>query len=98
MGEAQSAGESRIAVVLLNLGGPDRPKSVRPFLFNLFNDKSIIRVPQPFRYLLARIISRRRAVEAEKIYAELGGGSPILPNTEAQAAALTEKLGDLGKV
>ncbi|NNG02814.1 MAG: ferrochelatase [Inquilinus sp.] len=98
MGGAQAAVERRIAVVLFNLGGPDGPDSVRPFLFNLFNDESIIRVPRPFRYLLARLISRRRAVEAGKIYAELGGGSPILPNTEAQAAALTAALGDLGQV
>ena len=51
----------RIAVVLFNLGGPDRPEAVRPFLRNLFGDKAIIGVPQPFRRLLAEVISRRRA-------------------------------------
>ena len=90
-------GSRRTAVVLFNLGGPDRPEAVRPFLFNLFNDKSIIRLPNPFRVLLASLISRRRAPEASKIYEELGGGSPLLPNTEAQATALQDGLADLGE-
>ena len=93
-----STADRRISVVLFNLGGPDRPEAVRPFLFNLFNDKSIIRVPNPFRMILASLISRRRAPEAGKIYEELGGGSPLLPNTVAQAEALQERLADLGQV
>jgi ferrochelatase len=84
---------ARIAVVLFNLGGPDRPQSVRPFLFNLFNDPAIIRLPQPFRSLVAWLISRRRAPVAAGIYDRLGGGSPLLPNTEAQARALEAALG-----
>ena len=92
------SGRRRIAVVLFNLGGPDKPESVRPFLFNLFNDRSIIRLPNPFRMVLASLISRRRAPVAMKIYEELGGGSPLLPNTIAQAEALNSRLGDLGDV
>ncbi|HEX3497989.1 MAG TPA: ferrochelatase [Stellaceae bacterium] len=84
---------SRIAVVLFNLGGPDRPQSVRPFLFNLFNDRAIIALPQPFRWLLARLISGRRAATARAIYDQMGGGSPLLANTEAQARALEAALG-----
>ena len=83
---------TKTAVVLFNLGGPDSPEAVRPFLFNLFNDPAIIGVPQPFRWLLAQLISRRRAPIAREIYANLGGGSPLLPNTEAQAAALKTAL------
>ena len=83
---------SRIAVVLFNLGGPDRPAAVEPFLFNLFNDPAIIGLPAPLRWPLAKLISRRRAPIAREIYAELGGGSPLLPNTEAQARALEAKL------
>jgi len=79
---------TKTAVVLFNLGGPDRPESVRPFLFNLFNDPAIIGLPQPFRWLLAQLISRRRAPIAREIYDNLGGGSPLLPNTEVQAKAL----------
>ena len=83
---------SRLAVVLMNLGGPDRLDAVQPFLFNLFNDPAIIGVPQPLRWMLAQFISRRRAPVASEIYEELGGGSPLLPNTEAQAAALCADL------
>ncbi|MEQ9814694.1 MAG: ferrochelatase [Azospirillaceae bacterium] len=85
----------RIAVILFNLGGPDRPEAVRPFLFNLFNDPSIIRLPWPLRTVLATLISRRRAKAAAKIYDELGGGSPLLENTQAQAAALDDALSSL---
>ncbi len=80
---------ARTAIVLFNLGGPDGPQAVRPFLFNLFNDPAIIAAPGPLRWLLAQVISRRRAPVARRIYDELGGGSPLLANTEAQARALT---------
>jgi ferrochelatase len=82
----------RIAIVLMNLGGPDTPAAVKPFLFNLFKDPAIIGLPNPFRWLVAKLISRRRAPEAEKIYAHLGGGSPLLPNTQAQGTALESAL------
>ncbi|MBP2300380.1 ferrochelatase [Azospirillum picis] len=82
----------RVAVVLFNLGGPDAPEAVRPFLFNLFNDPAIIRLPNPFRFLIASLISGRRAKPATAIYAHLGGRSPLLENTEAQAAALEGRL------
>ncbi|MCP4327005.1 MAG: ferrochelatase [Alphaproteobacteria bacterium] len=84
---------SRTAVVLFNLGGPDGPDAVEPFLFNLFNDPAIIGAPKPIRRWLARRISRKRAPLARDIYAELGGGSPLLPNSRAQARALEDKLG-----
>ena len=82
----------RIAVVLFNLGGPDRPEAVQPFLRNLFGDKAIIGVPQPFRRLLAEVISRRRAPIARAIYARIGGGSPLVAETNAQAHALEAAL------
>lgn len=88
----------RIAVVLFNLGGPDRPEAVRPFLYNLFADKSILRLPNPFRAMLAALISRKRTPEATEIYEKLGGGSPLLPNTEAQASALEASLAAEGMV
>ncbi|BBK45291.1 ferrochelatase [Allostella vacuolata] len=89
---------ARIAVVLFNLGGPDRPEAVQPFLVNLFSDPAIIRVPAVLRWILARVIARRRAPIARANYAQIGGGSPLLPNTEAQAAALSAALDDLGVV
>lgn len=82
----------RLAVVLFNLGGPDRPEAVEPFLFNLFSDPAILRLPGLLRRPLARLISRRRAPVAREIYAEMGGRSPIVPETEAQSAALQTAL------
>jgi ferrochelatase len=90
--------QRRIAVVLFNLGGPDRPESVEPFLFNLFNDRAIINLPGIARWPLAKLISSRRNKAAQEIYARMGGGSPILPNTERQAEALRAALGDIGEV
>ena len=87
-----SDGKRRIAVVLFNLGGPDNPDAVQPFLFNLFNDPAIISAPGPVRWLLGQFISRRRAPMARENYDFLGGGSPLLPNTVKQARALEAAL------
>jgi ferrochelatase len=82
----------RLAVVLFNLGGPDGPKAVRPFLFNLFNDPAIITLPGPARLALATLISTTRAKSARANYARMGGGSPLLPETAAQAGVLQAAL------
>ncbi len=84
----------RLAVVLFNLGGPDSPAAVKPFLFNLFNDPAIITMRQPFRWLLAKLISTRRAPTAKAIYDKIGGRSPIVPLTQQQADALEKRLGE----
>ena len=93
-----NSGNQRVAVVLFNLGGPDNPDAVQPFLFNLFNDSAIIDAPGPIRWLLAQFISRRRAPLARRNYGHLGGESPLLPNTMKQAKALQAALDDLGEV
>lgn len=80
--------KARLGIVLFNLGGPDSPAAIEPFLKNLFSDPAIMRLPNPFRGWLARLISRRRAPHAAEIYAKIGGRSPIVPETEAQARAL----------
>jgi ferrochelatase len=82
----------RVAVVLFNLGGPGSLDDVQPFLFNLFSDPAIIRVPNPLRWLIAKIISRRRAPIAREIYTKLGGRSPILGQTYSQSSALQAAL------
>src|SRR5690242_19891751 len=84
----------RLAVVLFNLGGPDTQDAVEPFLFNLFSDPAILRLPSLIRRPLAWLIAHRRARIARKIYAHLGGGSPLLANTQAQAAVLEAALKD----
>ena len=80
------------AVILFNLGGPDKLENVEPFLFNLFNDPAILNIPSFFRYPLAKLISNRRAPTAKKIYQELGGSSPILKLTQEQSIALETDL------
>ena len=82
----------KIAVVLFNLGGPDSPEEIEPFLFNLFRDPAILTVPSLVRIPLAWFIARRRAPIAKEIYAKIGGRSPILAETEAQARALQYAL------
>ncbi len=91
--------DKKIAVILFNLGGPDSAKAVKPFLFNLFYDKAIINLPNPFRWLLAKFISARREKTAINIYKQIGGKSPILEETELQAFALEKALNkdDAGK-
>ena len=80
------------AVILFNLGGPDKLENVEPFLFNLFNDPAILNLPKFLRYPLAKLIANRRAPTAKKIYKELGGSSPILSLTKEQSSALELKL------
>ena len=89
---------ARTAVVLFNMGGPDSLDAVEPFLFNLFSDPAIIRLPRLFRHFVAGRISRRRAPIAQEIYRQIGGKSPIVEQTLAQAKALEAALSDLGEV
>jgi ferrochelatase len=83
----------KVAIVLFNLGGPDNQEAVKPFLLNLFTDPAILRVPPFIRPFLARLIAYRRVSVAKENYRMMGGGSPLLPLTEKQAAALEGNLG-----
>ncbi len=85
----------KLAIILFNLGGPDRPESIRPFLLNLFRDPAILRVPPFIRPFLARYIASRRVAPATENYAFLGGRSPLLELTQEQARSLTAALPDL---
>ncbi len=89
---------TRTAVVLFNLGGPDSLQAVGPYLRNLFSDPAIISLPAPFRQMLAAYIAFRRRGVAVENYTKIGGASPLLPETEAQARALERALNDLGDV
>ena len=82
----------KVAVILFNLGGPDKLDNVEPFLFNLFNDPAILNLPSFIRYPLAKLISKKRAPIAKNIYKEIGGSSPILKLTQDQAVFLEKSL------
>lgn len=82
----------KTAVILFNIGGPDEIKSVKPFLFNLFNDPAIVDMPKIIRFIFAKIVSGRRALKAVGIYNKIGGKSPLLDLTNEQAKALERKL------
>jgi ferrochelatase len=86
--------KERLAVVLMNLGGPDTLDAVRPFLKNLFSDPAIIRLPWPIRPLVAEMISRTRTQKSRKIYQQMGGESPLLANTKLQQVKLCQLLRD----
>ncbi|NHC35310.1 ferrochelatase [Scytonema millei] len=88
----------RVGVLLLNLGGPDRLEDVRPFLFNLFADPEIIRLPFPWlQKPLAWWISTVRTKRSQENYKQIGGGSPLRRITEAQAQALQARLEEKGQ-
>ncbi|HEV8537650.1 MAG TPA: ferrochelatase, partial [Bacteroidota bacterium] len=86
--------EEKLGVVLFQLGGPDSLEAVEPFLYNLFRDPDIINFPGSFlaRKPLAKFISSRRQKKVAAHYEEIGGKSPIIDLTNAQARALEQEL------
>ncbi|MGD8782126.1 MAG: ferrochelatase [Ignavibacteria bacterium] len=82
---------SKYAVVILNLGGPDSLKAVQPFLYNLFSDPDIFKIPFGQKFF-ARVISKRRAPVVESEYEMIGGKSPISYWTEHQRKNLEIEL------
>ena len=88
----------KTGVVLMNMGGPDSLEAIQPFLYNLFSDHDIIRIPRLIQKPVAWIISRTRAKKTRHYYELMGGRSPQREQTERQAVALQEALGDQFKV
>ncbi|MCB2183376.1 MAG: ferrochelatase [Desulfobulbaceae bacterium] len=89
--------QKKIAVILLNLGGPERLQDVEPFLYNLFSDRKIIRLgPKFLQKPIARFIAWRRAPKSQQGYRLIGGGSPLLSLTRQQGGALEKELGATG--
>jgi ferrochelatase len=85
---------SRTAVFLMNLGGPRSLAEVEPYLYELFSDPLVVTAPfGPLRPLFAKLVSKTRAPSSAEKYALIGGKSPIVEGTEAQARALAEVLG-----
>lgn len=89
--------DPKVGVLLLNLGGPETGEDVEGFLYNLFADPDIIRLPallSPLQSLVALIISKRRAPKSREAYNSIGGGSPILQYTKAQADLMAKSLSE----
>jgi ferrochelatase len=88
-----ASGHGRVGVVLLNLGGPERIQDVGPFLYNLFADPEIIRLPNPaLQKPLAWLISTLRSGKSREAYRSIGGGSPLRRITDHQARDLQSEL------
>jgi len=89
-----------LAVVALNMGGPDSPAAVEPFLRNLFSDPDIIQLrwAPPVQPILARFIAHRRAPFSRAAYAQIGGRSPIREESTAQVQAVVAALAASGVV
>lgn len=88
--------QRRYGVILAYMGGPEKPGEVRRFLSNLFNDRHILNIPQPIRFLISRMISYSRARTAIEHYNEIGGGSPLKRLTSDQAEKLHDALKSKG--
>jgi ferrochelatase len=86
----QARGRIKTGIVMLNLGGPATLEAVEPFLLELFADREIIQLPM--QAWLGPFIARRRTPAVQKLYAAIGGGSPILRHTEAQGRGMVERL------
>ena len=90
-------GDSRMGVIIFNLGGPETLADVRPFLYNLFSDPDIIRIKNgPTRKLLAWFIASTRQFKSRGLYRQIGGGSPLSRITGGQGSALQARLSELG--
>jgi ferrochelatase len=83
-------GSGPTGIVLLNLGGPKNLEEVGPFLLELFQDREIIQLP--FQKWLGPFIAKRRTAGVQKLYADIGGGSPILDWTNIQGKGMVERL------
>ena len=89
--------QNKKGVLLLNLGGPEKLEDIRPFLYNLFSDRQIIRLgPSFLQKPIAAFIARRRAPKSALNYRKIGGGSPLRKITDQQAAALESSLAQDG--
>lgn len=90
--------KTKTAIFLCNMGGPDSPASIRPYLENIFADPDIIRIPLRgrLRRSFARFLAKRREPKSRTLYQNIGGSSPLLRITEQQAGALQQRLEDNG--
>jgi ferrochelatase len=99
LGAPTTIARDTLGIILLNLGGPDSPSAVEPFLRNLFADPDVIQLPpviRLFQPLFARLVAQRRAPQSRAAYEQIGGRSPIAEESAAQATAVADELGRRG--
>ncbi len=94
---ASAGPDGALGVLLLHMGGPRDQREVRPFLYRLFADPDMIRLPAPARLPLAALISLARARAARERYALMGGGSPSVPQVTALAQRVEAALREAGE-
>src|ERR687890_2659485 len=83
----------RTGIALLTFGGPWTLGDVKPFLYRLFANPSVlVGVPTPFRQALAFTIAQVKGPSSVESYRSIGGGSPQLMWTEEQAEGLRRLL------
>ncbi|KAF2071931.1 hypothetical protein CYY_006746 [Polysphondylium violaceum] len=80
----------KTAILMLNLGGPETLDDVEPFLTRLFSDRDIFKLP--FQNIAGPLIAKRRSFAVKKLYASIGGGSPIKKWTDLQGKKITDIL------
>jgi len=85
---------AKIGVILMNMGGPDSLEAIRPFLYNLFSDHEIIRIPRLIQKPVAWLIAKNRAEKTKEYYIKMGGKSPQKEQTFQQAEELQKRVGD----
>ena len=96
---AAESARQPLGIILMNLGGPDSPAAVEPFLRNLFADPDVIQLPPVVRWfqpLFARLIAQARGPKARAAYEQIGGRSPITEESTAQAEAVAVELASRG--
>ncbi len=81
----------KYAIVLFNLGGPDDLDAVKPFLYNLFSDRDIFKIPMGQK-LFARLLSGLRASKVKEKYKHIGGKSPINKWSQLQRSMLEQEM------
>ena len=86
--------ENKIAVILLGMGGPDKLTDVKEFLYNIFSDRNIIKLPggSLFQKPFAKLISSLRTKKVQAHYNLIGGGSPLYSWTKSQADMIETEL------
>lgn len=89
--------KNTIGIILLNMGGPEKLNDVRPFLYNLFSDRDIIRLgPRLLQKPIAWLIAKKRAPQSMGYYEKIGGRSPLAAITTQQSKALQTSLKENG--